>query len=84
MKHIEQRSSKSKLGVNRFYKGSLDDIVEIRKLLRFIDKVEFEFGLAQPGISKSKLSSDVREFLGSIYSTVLDMTETELKCYFNE
>lgn len=84
LKHIEQRSSKSKLGVNRFYKGSLDDIVEIRKLLRFIDKVEFEFGLAQPGISKSKLSSDVREFLGSIYSTVLDMTETELKCYFNE
>ena len=83
IKHIEYRNTSGILKGMRFYKGNLTDLKEIKKELTY-KNVQFEFAIAQPGVSVSKLSTDMRNFLGSVYSTVVDMTETKLKCYFNK
>ncbi|WCF12216.1 hypothetical protein N4G58_14100 [Edwardsiella piscicida] len=82
LKHMERRNGMGILKNKRFYHGSPDDLENIRKALKY-SNVEFEFSIAQPGVEKSKLSIDMRNFLGSIYSTIIEMTETKLKCYFN-
>jgi hypothetical protein len=61
----------------------LAELEKIRKALKYTDVV-FEFAIAQPGVEKRSLSEDMIDFLGSVYSTIIEMTETKLKCYFNE
>ncbi|MGV0967879.1 DEAD/DEAH box helicase [Empedobacter falsenii] len=82
LKHLERRDSTGVLKEKRFYHGSKKDIDNIRKALRYTN-VEFEFAIAQPGVKTPHITDDMMEFLGSIYSTVVEMTETKLKCYFN-
>ena len=82
LKHMERRNSTGVLKEKRFYHGSLIELDKVKKALKYSDVV-FEFAIAQPGVEKSKLSIDMSNFLGSIYSTIVEMTETKLKCYFN-
>ena len=83
LKHMERRNGTGVLQGKRFYLGDLRDIEDIRKSLKYTD-VSFEFSIAQPGIEASKLTLDMKNFLGSVYSTVVEMTETKLKCYVNK
>ncbi|MBQ2845010.1 MAG: DEAD/DEAH box helicase family protein [Alphaproteobacteria bacterium] len=83
IKHIEYRNATGILKGLRFYKGGIADLKEIKKALTY-KNVQFEFAIAQPGVSTEKLSNDMKNFLGSVYSTVIDMTETKLKCYFSK
>jgi superfamily II DNA or RNA helicase len=82
LKHLERRNSTGVLAGKRFYHGDVSDINEIKKALKY-SNVEFEFAIAQPGVEKSGLTREMSDFLGSIYSTVIEMTETKLRCYFN-
>ncbi|MBN2777231.1 MAG: DEAD/DEAH box helicase family protein [Bacteroidales bacterium] len=82
IKHMERRNGTGILKGLRLFKGTITDLSEIKKALTYKD-VKFEFSIAQPGVSTIKLSDDMKNFLGSVYSTVVDMTETKLKCYFN-
>lgn len=81
LKHLERRNGTGVLKGKRFYHGSDHDIEIVRKALKFCD-VQFEFAIAQPGVESSKLTADMRRILGSVYSTVMEMTETKLRCYF--
>ncbi|WP_337152878.1 DEAD/DEAH box helicase [Morganella morganii] len=83
LKHMERRNSMGVLKNKRFYHGSLDDLDNIKKALKY-SNVKFEFAIAQPGVEKSNLPIDMRNFLGSIYATIVEMTETKLKCYFSK
>lgn len=56
--------------------------MQIKKALKYCN-VEFEFAIAQPGVEKSNLNQEMKDFLGSIYSTVIEMTRNKLCCYFN-
>lgn len=83
LKHMERRNGLGVLKGKRFYYGDLEDLNKIKKALKYTD-VTFEFAIAQPGVEKSNLTVDMNNFLGSIYSTIVEMTETKLKCYFNK
>jgi len=83
IKHLERRNNTGVLKGKRFYKGNEEKLGEIKKALKYCD-IEFEFCIAQPGVSQSKITPDMLNFLGSVYSTVLEMTETKLYCYFNK
>jgi len=83
LKHLERRNSNGVLSGKRFYHGDVNDINDIKKALKY-SNVEFEFAIAQPGVEKSSLTIEMNDFLGSIYSTVIEMTETKLRCYFNK
>lgn len=83
IRHMERRNATGVLKDQRFYHGNLDDIDEIKKALKYSD-VQFEFAIAQPGVQNSNLSIDMKRLLGSVYSTVVEMTETKLQCYFSE
>jgi len=83
LKHLERRNGTGVLKGKRFYHGDITDLEDIKKALKY-SNVEFEFGIAQPGVKKSSLNTDMMNFLGSIYSTVIEMTETKLRCYFNQ
>ncbi|WP_342328069.1 DEAD/DEAH box helicase family protein [Pedobacter sp. FW305-3-2-15-E-R2A2] len=82
LKHMERRDGTGVLKAKRFYYGSKADVDGIRKALRYTD-VKFEFAIAQPGVKTPDINDDMMNFLGSIYATVIEMTETQLKCYFN-
>lgn len=82
LKHLERRNGAGILKGKRFYHGNVSDIEDIRKALKYTN-VQFEFSVAQPGVEKAHISQDMSNFLGSVYSTVVEMTETKLKCYFN-
>lgn len=82
LKHMERRDGTGVLKGKRFYHGTKEDIDSVRKALRYTN-VKFEFAIAQPGVKTPDINDDMMNFLGSIYSTVIEMTETELKCYFN-
>lgn len=79
---MERRDNTGVLKGRRFYYGSKEDIENIRKALRY-SEVNFEFAVAQPGVNIKQLNDEITDFLSSVYSTVVDMTETKLKCYFN-
>lgn len=83
LKHMERRNGSGVLMGKRFYHGDVSDIEDIKKALKYCE-VQFEFAIAQPGVEKSSITSDMSNFLGSIYSTVVEMTETKLRCYFNQ
>jgi superfamily II DNA or RNA helicase len=82
LKHMERRNSLGVLKHKRFYFGSIEDLEFVKKAIRYSD-VQFEFAIAQPGVKTSSITTEMKDFLGSLYSTVLEMTETQLKCYFN-
>lgn len=82
LKHMERRDNTGVLQGRRFYHGSKVDIENIRRALRY-SEVSFEFAVAQPGVNIQQLNDEMKDFLSSVYSTVVDMTETKLKCYFN-
>jgi len=82
LKHLERRNGTGVLKGKRFFHGDLAVIDEVRKALKYTE-VEFEFAVAQPGVEMSNMTVDMNNFLGSVYSTVVEMTETKLKCYFN-
>ena len=82
IKHLERRNATGILTNKRFYHGSLEDLEEIKVALKYSD-VQFEFAIAQPGVNVHTLNSDMKRLLGSVYSTVVEMTETKLRCYFN-
>lgn len=83
LKHIERRDNVGVLKGKRFYHGNKSDVDSIRKALRY-SEVSFEFAVAQPGVNVKLLTDEMMDFLSSIYSTVIEMTETKLKCYFNK
>jgi len=83
LKHMERRNGAGVLKGKRFYHGDEASIEEIRNALKYSD-VEFEFAIAQPGVKTTNISLDMKNLLGSVYSTVVEMTETKLKCYFNK
>lgn len=83
LKHMERRNGDGVLKDKRFYFGNKEDLDLVKKALKYSD-VKFEFAIAQPGAETSKLTQDMKNFLGSIFSTVIEMTETELRCYFNK
>ena len=82
LKHMERRNKNGVLTGLRFYKGNSSDIDDIKKALKYSD-VSFEFSVAQPGVDSSMLTEEMKDFLGSIYSTIVEMTETRLSCYFS-
>ncbi len=82
LKHMERRNGTGILKDKRFFHGDLKEIERIRKALKY-SEVIFEFAIAQPGVEKKNLSAKMNDFLGSIYSTIIEMTETKLRCYFN-
>lgn len=82
LKHMERRDGTGILKGRRFYHGNVKDLEGMKKALRYTN-VKFEFSIAQPGVKTAALNAEMMEFLGSIYSTVIEMTETKLKCYFN-
>jgi len=82
LKHMARRNGSGVLKGHRFYHGDESALEEIKKALKY-SQVSFEFAIAQPGVSTSSLSDDMRTLLGSVYSTVIEMTETKLRCYFN-
>ena len=82
IKHLERRNATGVLKDKRFYHGSSSEIEEIKKALKF-SNVVFEFSIAQPGVGISSLNPDMKRLLGSVYSTVMEMTETKLRCYFS-
>ncbi|ALR30374.1 helicase [Chryseobacterium sp. IHB B 17019] len=83
LKHLERRNGNGILKGLRFYHGNETDLDGIKKGLKY-SNVEFEFTIAQPGVKANNLTKDMEGFLASIYSTVIEMTETKLKCYFNQ
>lgn len=83
LKHMERRNGAGVLKGKRFHYGSESYLNEIRQALRY-SNVEFEFAVAQPGVKASTLTIDMKNFLGSIYATVVEMTETKLRCYFSK
>jgi superfamily II DNA or RNA helicase len=83
LKHMERRNGTGVLKGRRFYAGDNQEIERIRKALRYTD-VQFEFAIAQPGVAASDINDEMMTFLGSVYSTVVEMTETQLKCYFSK
>ncbi|MBX3631249.1 MAG: hypothetical protein KF908_15365, partial [Nitrosomonas sp.] len=83
LKHMERRNETGVLKNRRFYHGNLEDFEEIRKALKYSD-VRFEFAIAQPGVENSTLTSEMNSLLGSVYSTIVEMTETKLRCYFSK
>lgn len=83
LRHLLRRNGMGVLKSKRFYHGDEAKIAEISKALKYTN-VEFEFAVAQPGVSAPTLTTDQKNFLGSIYSTVVEMTETKLVCYFNQ
>lgn len=83
LKHLERRNKTGILKGLRFYHGDETDLDGIKKALKY-SNVEFEFSIAQPGVKANYLNEDMKSFLASIYSTVIEMTETKLKCYFNK
>ena len=82
IKHMERRNATGILRNKRFYYGSNSSLSEIKKALKYSD-VTFEFAIAQPGVEKASLNGDMKRLLSSIYSTVVEMTETKLRCYFS-
>lgn len=83
IRHLLRRNQTGVLAGKRFYYGEQDELNEINKALKYTN-VEFVFSIAQPGVNISLITTDMYDFLSSIYSTVIDMTETKLKCYFNK
>ncbi|MBK1856035.1 DEAD/DEAH box helicase family protein [Verrucomicrobiaceae bacterium 5K15] len=82
IKHLERRNATGVLKNKRFYHGSSAILEEIKKALKYSD-VLFEFSIAQPGVESSSLTPEMKRLLGSVYSTVVEMTETKLRCYFS-
>lgn len=82
LKSMERRNGSGILKDKRFYHGTVTDIENIRQALRYSDVV-FEFAIAQPGVDSKKVSDDMYNFLGSVYSTIVEMTETKMRCYFS-
>jgi len=82
LKHLERRNGTGVLKNKRFYHGASDDLKHIKEALRY-SEVEFEFAIAQPGVSMSGITSNMSRLLGSVYSTVVEMTETKLRCFFS-
>ena len=83
LKHLDRRNGAGVLKGLRFFVGDENKTKEIRDALKY-SEVEFEFAVAQPGVDVERLSEDMRNLLGSVYSTVAEMTETKLRCYFNQ
>lgn len=83
LRHMQRRNGAGVLKGMRFYRGDDSEIAELSKALKYSD-VEFEFAIAQPGVGASTLTMDQKNLLGSVYSTIIEMTETKLLCYFNE
>lgn len=82
LKHMERRNKTGVLAGLRFYKGDSSDLENIKKALKY-SEVSFEFSIAQPGVETAMMSEEMKDFLGSIYSTIVEMTETKLSCYFS-
>jgi hypothetical protein len=82
IKHLERRNATGILRGKRFYHGSPASLGEIKKALKYSD-VSFKFAIAQPGVEAASLNADMKRLLSSIYSTVIEMTETKLHCYFS-
>lgn len=78
----ERRDNTGVLQGRRFYHGGKVDIENTRRALCY-SEVRCEFAVAQPGVNIKQLNDEMKDFLSSVYSTVVDMTETKLKCYFN-
>lgn len=83
IRHLERRDGTGVLKKRRFYHGDLDTLKQVSKALKY-SNVSFEFAIAQPGVSIAALNADMKRLLGSVYSTVIEMTETRLKCYFSK
>lgn len=83
IKHLQRRNKTGVLAGKRFYKGNEKTLNIIRDQLKYKD-VEFNFSIAQPGVSYNFLNSEMIDLLSSTYSAVIDMTETKLLCYFSE
>lgn len=82
IKHLERRNATGVLEGKRFYHGTPETLNDVKQALKYCN-VKFEFSIAQPGVSIAGISSDMKRFLSSVYSTVVEMTETKLRCYFN-
>ncbi len=82
LKHMQRRNGAGVLKNRRFYHGQVSDLDRVKNCLKYCD-VKFRFAIAQPGVSKSSLNNDMKRVLGSVYSTVVEMTETKLHCYIN-
>lgn len=82
LKHMERRNKSGVLEGKRFYHVSNKDLETIKKALKFSD-VQFQFAIAQPGVEETSLTDEMYTLLGSVYSTIVEMTETKLKCYFS-
>ncbi|EKK7178343.1 DEAD/DEAH box helicase family protein [Vibrio alginolyticus] len=82
LKHLDRRNRTGVLNGKRFYHGETNDLIKVKQALKYCN-VEFEFAIAQPGVAISQIDAEMSSFLNSIYSTVIEMTETQLKCYFS-
>lgn len=80
--HLKRRNKTGVLAGKRFYEGDETILNTIRDELKY-KNVRFLFSIAQPGVSHSALNDEMTDLLSSTYSSVVDMTETKLLCYFN-
>lgn len=77
--HIKRREAKWRhAGNTRFIKGTLDDLLVFKKFARQA-KLALEVSIYQPGLSKSEVSTDIRQLLACTESYLIKTTEARLK-----
>lgn len=78
--HLQHRYEKTKKNSskNRFFKGTLNDLIYLRSLLRK-KEVKYFISIVQPGLSYSKLTSEQRAILGSTHAFLLETTDANMK-----
>lgn len=76
--HIKAREALwQKDGYSRFLKGNMNDLNRLKKFSRFAPKFIFEVTIVQPGLSKSKPSTDIIQLLGSTEDYLLKTSNAE-------
>lgn len=77
--HIRKRESKWREDkASRFIKGSIGDLIKLRKMSKFY-KLAIEVFIAQPGLSKSKATDDILRLIGATELYLKKTTDAPLK-----
>lgn len=79
LNHLQRRAAASGLNgrLTRFEKGSEKELIQLKRKVRQV-RVRYEVAIAQPGISRSKLTSETATILGAASNFLLEMTGAPL------
>lgn len=79
--HVKKREQKWRAGGHtRFIKGTMDDLINLRKFSRFA-KLNFSISIVQPGLSKAKTSSGITQLLSCTDNYLVKTTGSSLKVF---